>query len=475
MPSRAIREGSKAGPIGNAEFATLMDRLGIFEPGQAPGQAIAAAVSGGPDSMALVILAARWLNRFDGATAGGNGAGPRLVALTVDHGLRRESAAEARQVSRWCRERGIEPHILVWKGKKPGRGIRAAAREARYGLLKSWCLEHGIHHLLLAHHLEDQAETFMLRLARGSGVDGLSAMAPISGEGKPRLCRPLLAVPRERLRATLLDAGQDWIEDPSNADPAFARVRMRGVMARLAAEGLTPGRLAATAHRMMRARQALETATDELIGKCARVDAAGYARLNAATLVAAPEEIAFRALALLVMIIGGAGYRPRLARLERLHKALAEENIGRGRTLAGCVIRPCPRRLVADGGNIVICREPSAVAPPLALEPGRELCWDRRFMVRVEAAEAAGSIRVAKVAALGGDGWTAIRERVDAKLGNSLPAAARATLPALWSRGRVVAAPHLGFLDDTLRNRIGRFDARLLQPGMSCWGQESVV
>lgn len=471
VPSRASGKGSTAGPIGDAEFAELMDRLAVFE----PGQAIAAAVSGGPDSMALVILAARWLDRFHGAKAGGGGVGPRLVALTVDHGLRRESAAEARQVSRWCRERGIEHHILVWKGKKPGRGIQAAAREARYGLLKSWCLEHGIDHLLLAHHLEDQAETFMLRLARGSGVDGLGAMAPVSGEGRPRLCRPLLAVPRERLRATLSAAGQDWIEDPSNDDSAFARVRMRGVMATLAAEGLTPGRLAATARRMMRARQALEAATDELIGKCAAVDAAGYARLDAATLVAAPEEIALRGLAVLVMTIGGASYRPRLVRLERLHQALAEENIGRGRTLAGCVIQPCPRRLEDGGGNILICREPSAVESPLAIEPGRELCWDRRFMVRVDVGDAAGSMRVAKVAALGGDGWTAIRERVDAKLGNSLPAAARATLPALWSHGRVVAAPHLGFLDDTLRRRMGRFDARLLQPDFSCWRHESVV
>ena len=221
-----------------------MAALGPFE----PGPVIAVGVSGGADSLALALLVKGWAAKRGG----------RVVALTVDHGLRVGSAREAREVARWLKRRGLEHHVLRWQGAKPRTGIPAAARAARYRLLTDWCRRAGVLHLALGHHLEDQAETFLLRLARGSGVDGLAAMAPVTELGGVRLLRPLLDVEKERLRASLRRRGQEWIEDPSNADPGFARTRMRAQLPELAAEGLTPGRLATTAARMARARNALE-------------------------------------------------------------------------------------------------------------------------------------------------------------------------------------------------------------------------
>ncbi|WP_119423020.1 tRNA lysidine(34) synthetase TilS, partial [Desertibaculum subflavum] len=213
-----------------------MAALGAF-----PGHPdLAVAVSGGADSLALVLLAQGWT-----AAQGG-----RLLALTVDHGLRPEAAREALQVKRWLAARGVAHRTLRWRGPKPKANLAAAAREARYALLFAACRRARFRALAVAHHREDQAETFLLRLGRGSGVDGLAAMAPVSERDGIALLRPLLDMPRDRLRAALAAAGQDWIEDPGNADPARARTAVRALLPALAAAGLPPVRIAATAARM---------------------------------------------------------------------------------------------------------------------------------------------------------------------------------------------------------------------------------
>ena len=163
---------------GAAEFAGLIETLGPFE--QRPRLAVA--VSGGPDSLCLCLLAAGWAAAQDGAVS----------ALIVDHGLRPEAAAEARQVAAWLRARRIDHHVLRWAGVKPATGIQAAAREARYRLLGDWCRAAGILHLLLGHHLDDQAETVALREARQSGAEGLAGMAAVRELAGLRLLRPFL-------------------------------------------------------------------------------------------------------------------------------------------------------------------------------------------------------------------------------------------------------------------------------------------
>src|SRR5690606_27785001 len=224
--------------------------------------------------------------------------------------------------------------ILTWQGEKPQAGLQAAAREARYRLLAAACRKAGVNGLLAAHHLEDQAETFLLRLARGSGVDGLAAMAPtrlLSGMPELVLLRPLLGVPRARLEATLAAARLEAIHDPSNENERFDRVKARRLLAELAPLGLDARRLADTAGHMARVRAALEAQTRALRAAHARLGLAGDVSMDADALRGAPEEIALRALAAIVKQAGGAVYPPRFEALSALYAALRAGTLGRGR------------------------------------------------------------------------------------------------------------------------------------------------
>lgn len=384
----------------------------------APDAAIAVAVSGGADSLALALLADGWAR----------GHRRKLVALTVDHGLRPESRREAAQVHRWLTGRGIAHHSLRWQGPKPAANLQAAARQARYGLLSRWCLRHDVRHLLLAHQLEDQAETFLIRAGRGSGVDGLAGIAPVSEAFGLTLIRPLLRVPRARLEATLRAAGQPWIEDPSNRDPRFLRSRVRAALALLAPEGLAASRFADTAARMALVRAALDTATGELARRAVALEPGGYAWLDVGMLSAAPVEIGRRLLARLLMAVGGTELPPRLERLERLYGELSGGAPIRGRTLAGCRILPWR-------GRVLVCREPAAIAAPVVLAPGATAIWDCRFRVRLGRSAARGL----KVAALG---QARLPDGIDLV---PIPAPARPPLPALWRGRKLLAVPHLGW------------------------------
>lgn len=311
---------------------------------------LALAVSGGGDSLALMHLAARHAAEW-GA--------PAPVVLTVDHGLRRGSGADARKVAAWAGALGLKAHILVWRGRKPATGIEAAARQARYRLMGTFLATHGPRWLCVAHNRDDQAETFLLRLARGSGVDGLSAMAarapwPVPGFPGLTLARPLLGCSGAALRGLLTEAGQDWLEDPMNRDPAFDRVRLRAAAAVLAEAGLSADRIAAAAAHLARARQALEQVTEAVLARAVRPAApeathGGGLLVDRAALAAAPREVGLRALAAVLMAVSGAAYRPRFEALERLFDAIAGGTLGRGATLAGCRVGPAGRGLRGAG------------------------------------------------------------------------------------------------------------------------------
>jgi tRNA(Ile)-lysidine synthase len=336
---------------------------------------LAVAVSGGPDSLALCLLADGWARARGGA----------VVGLIVDHGLRPGSADEARQAARWLAARGIAHAILVWPGTKPARGIQAAARAARYELLGAWCRGAGVLHLLLGHHQDDQAETVLLRHARGSGADGQAGMAAIRELAGLRLLRPLLAVPKAALLALLAARRQPWLDDPSNRAPAFARTALR------AQAGIASERLAALAAQHARQRAARDREIAAWCVRHARIDGAGFVLLDSAALAAAPEPLAGRILQQALLTVGGGEHPPRQARLARLLAALRARP--RARTLAGC-------RILPGGGRLLICREPAAIAAPLTPLAATWQRWDRRFAVRVD-----GSTTVdLRVRALGVDG-----------------------------------------------------------------------
>lgn len=410
-------DDAEAAPVTDAEFAAAMAALGIAA-GAGP---LALAVSGGGDSMALALLAAR---RHP------------VHALVVDHRLRDGSGDEAERVVGWLGARGLAATLLCREGPPPRHGVQNAAREARYRLMEDWCRARDVGWLLLAHHRDDQAETLLLRLARGSGLRGLAGMAPtappLTPEGDlPIRARPLLDMPKSRLIATCKAAGQAWIEDPANRDPAHARTRARALLAEPPLPGLGAARLAATARRLARAREAIDFYTDAHLARHVAIEPSGYARLALPGLLEAPREIVLGALSRLFAAVGGRALPPRADRIDRVADAIAGPDFA-GLTAIGCQLLPA-----ADGG-LLLCREPAAVAPPARLPPDRALLWDGRFLVRLQGA------RGESVGALGEAGWQALPERRPEPRDPAMPRPARLALPAIFGPdGTLLAVPHL--------------------------------
>lgn len=402
-------------PVFPEEFARALAALGGFE----ATPAIAVGVSGGGDSVALVLLLRHWV-----AERGGS-----LLALTVDHGLRPESTDEAAAVGQAMARLGVPHRILRWEGAKPSAGLQAAARAARHRLLGAACAEVGILHLALAHHRDDQAETVLLRLARGSGIDGLAGMAPVRTDGAVRVIRPLLSFSHDRLLATCRAEGVDWIEDPSNHNPRFARARLRAARALLGGEGLDGERLGEVARRAGRARAALEQATAGLLAETATIHPEGWITLTPAPLLAAPAEIGLRALGRALAVVGG----PHPVRDEALERLLGGLAHGQGGTLGGCVVRM--RR-----GAVMIAREPVAVTERLTVTPGASILWDGRFDLRVSSRWK----QPVTVAALGAAGWREWAGRLAPERLPDLPVPVRESLPSLWSAADLLGVPMIG-------------------------------
>jgi len=404
-------------PITPPETETLLAPLSRFP-------RVALAVSGGPDSVALMQLAARWRE-----AKGGN---PELTVLTVDHRLRASSRGEAELVGRMAAALGLPHAVLTWDNEGARRaGLQARARAARYDLMAAYCHAHDIPALVTAHTLDDQAETFLMRLKRGSGLDGLAAI-PERGEWAGIVVlRPLLDVPKARLLATLDAAGIAFVSDPSNLDPRFERARVRGSAAALAALSLTPEALALAARRLRRAREALQSVAQEFLAVNSEISEAGYALIEREALEAAPHEVALRALSQLIGVVGGGETPLQLAKLEHLLVALHQDG-GKAHTLGRCRLEPC-------AGRLGIFREVRGKGLPEArLSPGERLLWDNRFRVEL----GAGESRPVTVKALGESGWRSLRQC--SPLASSLPRLAGRTLPSCWRGDVLVGLPRLG-------------------------------
>lgn len=296
-------------------------------------------MSGGSDSVALMHLAADW------ARAHGRAA---PVVLTVDHGLRKGSAKDAAFTVAQAKAAGVDVHTLTWRGAKPNANVEGTARDARYRLIGEWCRAHGVHTLMAAHTEDDQAETFLLRLMRGSGVDGLAAMRvrsayPLPAYREIELVRPLLSLTRSELRAYLTARRIEWRDDPMNDDVRFDRVRIRALIPALENAGLSRARIATAAAHLARAREALETATGEFLNGHTRATPHGLL-IDPVALAAAPREIGLRAVAAMLQSVGGQSYRPRFDSLERLYDEMISSKPVR-RTLHGCRIGRAPKLL----------------------------------------------------------------------------------------------------------------------------------
>ncbi|WP_068087140.1 tRNA lysidine(34) synthetase TilS [Polycladidibacter stylochi] len=351
-------------------------------------QRIAIGVSGGGDSLALLILCYEWSNRLK--------TGPEIVVFTVDHGLRQEAAQEAKGVADLCNTLGITHRTLIWQHNNDIGSVQTSAREARLNLLENAAFDAGCARLLLAHHLEDQAETFLSRLARGSGVYGLSAMAFERDGALVKITRPLLKISKDKLLQCLRERGVDWVEDPSNQDRAYSRVRIRQLQPKLDEIGLSVARVTATAKAMNRVRETVQYYVKKHLNDCTVVHASGAVRVELPTLMQAPLEIQLRSLAQLLQGVSGATFTARLESLERTLEEIAHPSF-RGGTLSGVQIKRGRAKknmaaLKTDPAKyLYFYKERGRVEIPslyfnrcediVALTPGRNLVWDKRFSI----------------------------------------------------------------------------------------------
>lgn len=396
-----------AAPLPPEAFAAGMAAFGPFP----PAPRIAVGVSGGPDSLALILLAEAWAHARGGDA----------LALIADHGLRPDSAAEAAGVAAQLAARGIAARVLALR-LPAGARLQERARTARLAALADAAAASGRPWLLLGHQRRDQAETLAFRAARGSGAEGLAAIPPLRREGDALLCRPLLDVPPEALEAVCAAAGAAPVRDPSNRDPRFARVRLRAALGPAQEAALAAAAEAAAARRAAR-----EAAVAARLAEAATWHAAGAVRLDAPAL--GRDTVAQAALARLVAVVSGAAAAPSPAAVARLLAA------GQG-SLSGAVWR----------GRWLL-REAALCATPVAARPGER--WDGRWRL-----EGPGD-PAAEIGALGPA--PALRA-----LAPGLPAAALAALPAVRRGGALVAVPPLGWPDAASAARFAlRFDPRL--------------
>ena len=367
------------------------------------------AVSGGGDSMALLHLLADCAADH----------GVMLEAATVDHGLRPEAAAEATFVADTCAGLGIRHETLQWQDWGGQGNLQAEARSARYRLLAGWAGRRGLDAVALGHTMDDQAETFLMRLAREAGVDGLAAMDRRFERDGARFWRPALMLERADLRAYLTRHGLAWRDDPSNEDTAFDRVKARRALVALAPLGLDAHRLMGVAVNMSAARSALEQTTYETARRIAREEG-GDVVIDRAAYLAAPWEIQRRLLSAALVWVSGAAYAPRRDALAEFDAAILR---CRSHTLAGCL-------LATDEMCLRIAREYNAVKD-LAVPLGQ--IWDGRW--RLSGPGSDFTIR-----ALG----EAVKDCPDWR-NTGLPRSSLMASPAVWKGERLVAAPVAGF------------------------------
>jgi tRNA(Ile)-lysidine synthase len=382
---------------------------------------IAVAVSGGSDSIASLHLMVRAAAQE----------GWSVQAVTVDHALRPESADEAAQVAAVCARLGVPHTTLTWAHGAVAGNLMDAARQARYGLMADWAGRDGISHIVLGHTADDQAETFLMGLGRSAGLDGLIGMNAGFDHGQVRFVRPFLAVARAQLRGYLQRHGLGWIDDPSNDNARFTRVKARQALVALKPLGITVETLASVMDNLRQAQTAVLAVTAEAAQRVCRTQA-GEVVFDRNLWRGEGREVQRRLLIAALRWISGAGYAPRGSGVARVMDAI---DAGRDATLAGCRIR------VSDAMFRVV-REPRAVGGPC--KAGH--LWDGRW--QVSGPFAAGQ----EVRALGADGlrqckdWQSTGFSRDSLL----------VSPSVWYNEVLIAAPVAGFGTE--------FSARIVAP-----------
>lgn len=391
-------------PSDGVPEAGLLNALSATFPDGPPSR-IGVAVSGGGDSMALLHLALRVFPQH-------------VLALTVDHGLRQESAAEAAQVAAFCAANGVSHLTLRWHGPAPTGNLMAQARQARIDLMAAWARGRGVSDILLGHTADDQAETFLMTLARAAGLDGLSGLRPQFQAQGIAFHRPLLQVTRAALRSYLAAEGVGWVDDPTNEDDRFARARSRKALAALAPLGLDAGTIAHSVRNLAMARHALQASVADIARRHVG-ELAGSLQVDGEVLDGLADDLHRRLLIGALRWIAGASHPPREAQLDRLRARLA----GRQEATLGGV------RFFWAKDRLTMAREGRALGGTVA-QAG---IWDGRWVLQGPAVQGA---------TLGPLGAKGLRQCPEWRRHG--PAAVLATTPALWAGEALVAAPLAG-------------------------------
>lgn len=416
----SVMQQEPARPISRAFFEKLMDYV---RPHMPEGR-IAVAVSGGPDSMALLVLLQEWAE-----VRGGD-----VLALTVDHRLRPSSAREARSVADWCAMWGIAHKTLVWeKEKVPETALHARARAARYELLLNACQAEGAGALFLAHHRQDQTETVLIRLEDKTGIDGAAGMPIATTRNGVALLRPLLPLSKESLIATCHARRIPFVRDPSNELLKYRRGFLRAHAAQLAAAHLTPERVYTFAVDAGHARATLETETNEWLSGFAMITPVGLVHMETKPFFAMNGDMQARMLSRILQTISGEDYPPRSASLETLLEFLSADEFT-GHTLHGC-------RIEKNMQQITVMREENAcMGAHQPLTAGENVVlWDNRFKIMVDKSLNMENVFIRPLSSTS-------REQLSKMNANNvaaLPARIRATLPALYVGHELIHVPEI--------------------------------
>ncbi len=406
---------------------------------------IALAVSGGADSMALLYLIAQWRQALLKRKLSGSDVCsdlPEIHILTVNHGLRDEAAAETRFVLEHVEELGFLGKTLLWLGEKPSTSLQESAREARYTLCTDYCKSNNIEVMLTAHHIGDQVETFLMRLARGSGVDGLSSIGKHAQIKSVHIFRPLLDLSKQQLQAYLIGLGKEWVEDPSNQDSVYERVQLREKIKYLKELNLSQQAIYRSVRRLSMAREALDYAANQLFLSDVQSHPAPVFYLGNKVFEDVPKELVVRLFRMMLGKMSPSQNQAELARVERVVADFIAKAVG-SCTLAGCGMQ------CAQGG-VYMFREVGrgkSLGAVQILSQDQSVEWHNGDSLLCYK----GSLKDAfQVKPLGRGGFAPFRKALAQDLAyptwfGKMPSAVGASFLSVWKGAELVAVPDLDY------------------------------
>lgn len=408
------------------DFENLLHKAGFSHCSSSGPLKIAVAVSGGADSLALTLLLKAWVKTHGG----------RLVALTIDHGLRLQSTQEARHLQKMLQDQGIEHHILTWQGEKPSTALQEKAREKRYDLLKTYCLEKGYAFLFLGHHKGDQKETYCMRLRQNSGLLGLACMRALSKHQTLTLVRPFLDVSKEQLQETLKQLKIKWIEDPSNKNTVFERVFWRQSL----------GDFTPPLDLYQRVRKAYEGWVNRYLMAHTKGFDFGYMRLDQEPFSQLPESFQGILLSFLLQAYGVKHYPPSSCTLKGILEKVKSPKFS--------AITAQGLRISKNKKELLIIREYRAIKDEQKLL-GKSFIWDKRFLI-TPPKNLTGVIKC-----IGERGWLQLLASNPALKKLDAPRGALWSLPALWIKEGREIHPSLNAVVENLQSADNLCDGKI--------------